>query len=80
MTCLEALPGYVSNNIDCDDLNNAIYQPLIYYADDDDDSFGDASDTVIFCSLISPSGYVINDEDCDDTNPFVNPYSKRNTK
>jgi hypothetical protein len=75
ITCLDTLPGYVSNNIDCDDLNNAIYEPLIYYADDDGDLFGDSLNAITVCSLIAPEGYVNNNLDCDDTNPFINPFS-----
>ncbi|MCH4554071.1 MopE-related protein [Aestuariibaculum lutulentum] len=43
----------------------------IYYADTDNDGYGDSNSTVESCS--SPAGYVENDLDCDDTNALINP-------
>jgi len=42
-----------------------------WYADDDGDSYGDASSTTTACS--QPSGYVADDTDCDDHNNTVSP-------
>ncbi|MFT5681709.1 MAG: hypothetical protein ACI8RZ_002615 [Myxococcota bacterium] len=63
----------------CDDLDNdcdgdadsdAIDQAT-FYADDDGDGFGDASDTTDSCD--APSGTVSDATDCDDTDSAVNP-------
>jgi hypothetical protein len=52
---------------------NGFCQELItYYADQDDDGFGDANNTTI-SGTTPPAGYVTNDTDCDDTNPQVHP-------
>jgi hypothetical protein len=42
-----------------------------WYADTDEDGFGDAGNTLSFCT--QPAGYVSNDLDCDDTNEFIFP-------
>ncbi|MFP4601237.1 MAG: MopE-related protein [Persicimonas sp.] len=42
-----------------------------FYADVDDDGFGDPNETTEACS--PPSGYVSDDTDCDDTDGDVNP-------
>ena len=42
-----------------------------WYADTDNDGFGDSNTNVIDCS--QPSGYVSSSTDCDDTNPLINP-------
>jgi hypothetical protein len=42
-----------------------------WYADVDDDGYGDPGAVVEDCT--EPLGYVDNDADCDDGNPFVNP-------
>jgi hypothetical protein len=44
---------------------------LTYYADADQDGYGDASVSQSACS--QPSGYVLNNTDCDDTNNAINP-------
>jgi hypothetical protein len=44
---------------------------LVYYADDDGDSYGDAGNTLDACSL--PSGYTTDSSDCDDTDSSVSP-------
>lgn len=43
--------------------------PSPWYADSDDDGFGDASSMVMDCA--APSGYVANDGDCDDNEPLI---------
>jgi hypothetical protein len=42
-----------------------------WYADDDEDGFGDDSDTSLTC--YAPSGYIEDDSDCDDGDEAVNP-------
>ena len=43
----------------------------IYYADTDNDGFGDPNNSIQACTV--PTGYVSNNTDCDDTNTSVNP-------
>ncbi|WP_159039972.1 MopE-related protein [Christiangramia fulva] len=42
-----------------------------YYADTDNDSYGDPGNTIEACS--APSGYVLDNNDCDDTDATINP-------
>jgi hypothetical protein len=42
---------------------------ITYYADTDNDTYGDPSNTVLGCTL--PVGYVTNSDDCDDSNAFI---------
>jgi hypothetical protein len=42
-----------------------------YYADADNDGFGDPNVTTNACSM--PAGFVTNNTDCDDSNPAINP-------
>jgi len=44
---------------------------ITYYADTDNDTYGDANNTVTGCS--APAGYVTNDDDCDDSNATIYP-------
>jgi hypothetical protein len=46
-------------------------QLQLFYADADSDSFGNASDTLLACTM--PPGYVTNNLDCNDANPDVHP-------
>ncbi len=43
----------------------------VYYADDDEDTYGDAGVTMSACT--APSGYVSDDTDCDDSTDLANP-------
>ncbi len=43
----------------------------VWYADADDDGFGDASSSLLSCT--QPAGYVSNSTDCNDNNVNVNP-------
>ena len=45
---------------------------VTYYADTDNDTFGDAGNSVTTCDSV-PAGYVTNDTDCDDTNSAIYP-------
>ncbi len=51
--------------------NHGDFYPIRFYADADDDGFGDADATVMACR--APVGFVDNGNDCDDRNPAVNP-------
>ncbi len=44
---------------------------IVWYADTDDDGFGDAAVVQLSCS--QPPGYVLNTSDCDDNNAAVHP-------
>ncbi len=44
-----------------------------YYADSDNDGFGDPNSMVEDCSAIVPDGYVTDDTDCDDNNNTIYP-------
>jgi MYXO-CTERM domain-containing protein len=57
---------------DCDDVidENALDRST-WYADDDSDSYGDASDSVESCD--QPDGYISDSTDCDDTLDSVYP-------
>ncbi|APX99946.1 M14 family zinc carboxypeptidase [Lacinutrix venerupis] len=44
---------------------------ITYYADTDDDGYGDANNSIQDCT--QPMGYVTNDSDCDDSNNLINP-------
>ena len=55
---------------DCDgDVDEEVKSP--FYADSDEDGYGDASVVVEDCE--APSGYVASDEDCDDSDGMVSP-------
>lgn len=56
---------------DCDGLIDEGTSSTTYYADSDNDGYGNPSVFVSQCS--QPSGYVTNSGDCDDTDPGVNP-------
>ncbi len=45
----------------------------IFYADTDNDGFGNPSDSLAVCFAAQPVGYVVNNQDCDDTNVNINP-------
>ena len=47
--------------------------PITYFADTDDDGFGDPDNSIVECSPIPPEGYSANNLDCDDTNDLLNP-------
>ena len=67
----------VCNSIDddcdgfVDDADPGITGQDTWYADVDEDGYGDAASTSLACD--QPSGYVSNDDDCDDTDAGVHP-------
>jgi predicted outer membrane repeat protein len=52
-------------------LDYLITTTTTYYADTDNDGYGDANNSIEACS--QPSGYVPNSDDCDDTNDKIHP-------
>ncbi len=57
---------------DCDGApTDGAIDPTTWYADTDDDTYGDASSTTDACD--APADHVADDSDCDDTRPEVNP-------
>ncbi|MCP4918135.1 MAG: hypothetical protein GY913_14575 [Proteobacteria bacterium] len=57
---------------DCDGATDeSAVDATTYYADDDSDGYGDASDSTDSCSSVT--GYVTDDTDCDDGDGDVNP-------
>ena len=69
-----SMPEYC-NSIDdnCDgniDEDTAV-DALMWYADTDNDSFGDTNSSTLSCN--QPAGYVQNDNDCNDNNTAINP-------
>ena len=96
----DSLPsGYVTNDDDCDDGNDAVNPDATeicnsidddcdgdvddddasldastastWYIDSDGDTYGDASASILACSM--PGGYADNTDDCDDADTSVNP-------
>ncbi len=67
----------ICNLID-DDCDGATDEDLLmhtYFADADNDDYGDPDADDIFCNVIPPEGYVYDNTDCDDTNPNIYPGS-----
>lgn len=74
VSCTGAPAGYVTNNTDCDDNNNAINSQFSFYVDADGDGFGTGS-FVLVCAVNAatpPAGYSLNNTDCDDNNASIN--------
>ncbi|MDF3028033.1 MAG: hypothetical protein K0S23_2340 [Fluviicola sp.] len=63
------IPGYVTNDDDCDDTNNAITVGSTYYADADSDGLGNPAVSQVACS--APTNFVSNNTDCDDSNNAI---------
>lgn len=63
------IAGYVTNDDDCDDTNNAITVGSTFYADTDNDGLGDPATAVVACT--APANHVSNSNDCDDTNNAI---------
>ncbi|MEP7128879.1 MAG: MopE-related protein, partial [Chitinophagales bacterium] len=66
--------GYVSNfiGLDCNDNDNAIYEPVSYFVDNDLDGFG-STVTSMVCSSVATSGYSTINTDCQDGNADIYP-------
>ena len=65
---------------DCDDRNDTILGPSLWYPDADEDGFGDPSQGVTACldELLSEDlSYVANDDDCNDSDASTYPGSSR---
>ena len=56
---------------DVDDEDDDVIDPETWYADADEDGFGDPDDQATGCD--APSGYVGDDQDCDDDEDAINP-------
>ena len=56
---------------DCNDTDSLINPETIWYADADNDTYGDPTVTLTQCEM--PSGYVLDSTDCDDSDPAINP-------
>ncbi|MGB0423845.1 MAG: putative metal-binding motif-containing protein [Flavobacteriales bacterium] len=55
---------------DCDDLDDTVQGGAVtYFADLDQDTYGDLTNSILACS--QPEGYVLDNNDCDDTNEFI---------
>ena len=60
---------------DCDGtIDQGASDANVYYADADDDGYGDVEAATTACSV--PPNHVENDGDCDDSSPFINPSAK----
>ena len=46
-----------------------------YYADVDDDGYGNPTDSIVVCNMQAPDGYSELAQDCNDTDPAINPDS-----
>lgn len=44
-----------------------------YYADNDNDTYGDLNNSISSCALTPPTGFVVNSTDCNDNNAGINP-------
>ena len=56
---------------DCEPLNPAVGVGAIWFADLDQDGYGDPNNTTQACT--QPTGYITDNQDCDDTNDEINP-------
>ena len=61
----------MDNDCDASTIMDEAAMVMPWYADMDNDAFGDALDMVESCGM--PMGYVADDTDCDDDNAAVNP-------
>ena len=64
--------GY-SENVDCDDADNSVWQTSVGYVDSDRDGYGSGSSVSICSGYALPSGYALNNKDCDDKLSSIHP-------
>ena len=64
-------PCGTPNNLDCNDNTAAIQDSTTYYADIDEDGYGDPNNTLISCNL--PAGYITDGTDCNDLDLDIYP-------
>lgn len=61
--------GYVTNNLDCNDLDQFVNPQKIWYQDTDGDGLGNPLVTTTACT--TPTGYIDNNGDLSDTNQYI---------
>lgn len=74
-------PNYTPHPCDATDYNSGETEDYslevinctanVYYADDDEDGYGNPALSIVACT--PPNGYVLDDTDCDDTNTAIHP-------
>lgn len=69
-TCFQP-EGWVTNDLDCDDLNVDTTTALTWYSDTDGDGWGDNRSLLLAC--VAPEGSVPRAGDCNDNDAAVNP-------
>ncbi|MEC7983585.1 MAG: putative metal-binding motif-containing protein, partial [Myxococcota bacterium] len=67
---LESCDG-IDNDCDGDIDEDGSYDGTVWYADGDEDTYGDPDNTLVACN--QPTGYVANSDDCNDNNNFFYP-------
>jgi hypothetical protein len=55
--------------LDCDDTDQAITSPSVWYADTDQDGYGDPNSSVEVCD--QPAGYIADNTDCNDNDDSI---------
>ncbi|MEE2751470.1 MAG: MopE-related protein [Myxococcota bacterium] len=62
----------ITGGEDCDDTDASLHPATVWYADTDQDAFGDPTATTLI-ECVQPSGYVLDNTDCDDNADDINP-------
>ncbi len=70
-TACEPSPGFVANDLDCNDADATLNPDTVWYGDDDGDGYGGLVTTSVGCE--QPVGYFADAADCDDTRADVSP-------
>jgi len=68
-----AVPGYVLNNLDCNDSDAAINPNTVWFRDIDGDGFGASSSGATITQCTQPTGYSRLNTDCNDGNAAISP-------
>lgn len=55
------------------DIPAAAFHGYTYYADTDNDGYGDMNNPTFVCTATAPSNYVVNNTDCDDNDAALHP-------